>query len=137
MKNIKYKSEQISEFYKTNRMNYSEFFLSERTIIESVLNNSDKKSILDIGCACGGLGKALSEKFNISKYTGVDINKEAIEWAKKNNKLTIPYQYIDGDILRKTVDKADIVFPLSCADWNIETHSIVQKAWEQVNIEGI
>ena len=137
MKNIEYKSEQISEFYRTNRMQYSDFYLSEKYIIESVFKEDSKKSVLDIGCACGGLGKALSEKFNISKYTGVDINKAAIEWANQNNKLNIPYEYIAGDILNETVTQADVVFSLSCADWNIETDSIIQKSWEQVNMGGV
>jgi len=137
MKNIKYKSKQISEFYRMNRMKYSDFYLSEKNIIESVLQKNDKKSVLDIGCACGGLGKALSEEFNISSYTGIDINQEAIEWAKKNNKLNIPHQYIAGDILHETVNQADIVFSLSCADWNIETDAIIQKSWEQVKRGGI
>lgn len=136
MKNIEYKSTQISDFYKSNRMSYDDFYESEKKIIEAILNKSDKKSILDIGCACGGLGKALSEQFNISSYTGIDINKEAIDWAKEHNKLPIQFDYIYGDILHLNPDKADIVFSLGCADWNIETKSIIQKSWENVKEGG-
>lgn len=136
MKNIKYKSDDISEFYKTNRMNYEDFYPSEKIIIESILKGESNKTILDIGCACGGLGKALSDNFNISSYTGIDINTQAIEWAKDNNKLNIPHNYIDDDILKSDVQKADIVFSLSCADWNIQTDAIIKKSWDCVNDGG-
>ena len=33
-------------------------------------------------------------------------------------------------------EKADIVFSLSCADWNIETNAIIQKWWETVKDGG-
>lgn len=136
MKNIEYKSSQISEFFRTNRMKYSDFYLSERKIIDTVLDTDTNKSILDIGCACGGLGKSLSEEFNISEYTGVDINEETIEWAKENNGLNVPHEYINGDILNLKINKADVVFSLGCADWNIETNSIIQKAWDSVKTGG-
>jgi SAM-dependent methyltransferase len=135
MKNVEYKSIQISEFYKTHRMEYKDFYDSEKYIIEKIFNDK-AKSVLDIGCACGGLGRALSIKFNISEYTGVDINKKAIQWAIDNNHLNIPCQYIADDILNLRVKKADIVFSLSCADWNIETKAIIEKSWESVNDGG-
>ena len=131
-------SNDISEFYKTHRMQYSDFYPSERNIIEKVFHTIENPtpSILDIGCACGGLGKSLSEEFSISKYIGIDINDQAISWAKENNTLTILHNYISADILKKNVEQTDIVFSLGCADWNIETSAIIQKSWEQVKENG-
>ena len=137
MQNIEYKSEQISEYYQTNRMSYDDFYPSEKVIIEKVFSEENAKSVLDIGCACGGLGKALSDEFNISQYIGIDINKEAINWAKKNNILNIPHQYIADDILNIDIEQADVVFSLSCADWNIQTDAIIQKSWQSVKEGGI
>jgi len=138
MKNIEYKSSEIVQFYSTYRMKYDDFYPSEKKVIEYIFNNEEyrKMSILDIGCACGGLGKALSEQFNIKSYTGVDINKDAIDWAKNNNRLDIESKFIYGDILHIDVDKADLVFSLSCADWNVETDAIIQKAWSKVKWGG-
>jgi 2-polyprenyl-3-methyl-5-hydroxy-6-metoxy-1,4-benzoquinol methylase len=136
MQNIEYESNQISEFYMNHRMTYNDFYPSERKIINDVFSALNDADVLDIGCACGGLGKALSEEFNISRYTGIDINKQAIEWAKNNNRLPIPHEYIDGDVLKHNLKKTDVVFSLSCADWNIETNSIIQKCWDSVKDGG-
>ena len=43
--------------------------------------NKDSK-VLDLGCACGGLGLALKEKFQIKDYTGIEINYQAWKTAK-------------------------------------------------------
>ena len=137
MKNIEYLSEQISEYYQNNRMSYDDFYPSEKIIIESIFSKDKSLSVLDIGCACGGLGKALSDTFNILHYIGIDINKEAISWAKKNNILNIPHKYIADDILNIDIKEADVVFSLSCADWNIETDAIIQKSWRSVKMGGV
>ena len=53
-------------------------------------------SVLDIGCACGGLGIVLKEKFNIDNYTGIEINHQAANYAKQINP---DFQIIEGDFL--------------------------------------
>ena len=70
-------------------------------------------------CACGGLGLALKEKFNVTNYTGIEINPQAIEIAKKLNNEA---KYINVDILETRQDDIrpnsyDYVFSLSCVDW--------------------
>lgn len=45
--------------------------------------NLDGKSILDVGCAQGGFGAFLHEKFSPKEYLGVDISKRMIDEAKK------------------------------------------------------
>ena len=77
MKNILYTTEKISSYFSENRIRWEEFYPSERNLFESI-NISSSDEVLDIGCGCGGLGLALSEKFGISSYTGIDINSSAI-----------------------------------------------------------
>lgn len=137
-RNIKYKSKQILEFYSSNRQRWDVFFPSERWVFKRI---SDKigtfGDILDVGCACGGLGRALSEKFVVSSYTGVDINKDAINWAKEKQKLGIPINLIAGDIVElELINRYDMVVSLSCADWNIETDKIIDACWERVTPGG-
>ena len=70
MKNIKYNSKSLSDTYSKIRTSWSEFYDSEKTILERV-GISFKDSVLDLGCACGGLGRALKEKFSITDYISV------------------------------------------------------------------
>jgi SAM-dependent methyltransferase len=137
-KNIIYKSPQISEYYNNHRQKWDDFYESEKWVFERI--SSEKKSlgkILDVGCACGGLGMALNQKFNIMSYTGIDINREAIEWARKNCSLTVPSFFIAGDVLDVDISTTyDMVVSLSCADWNIKTDDIIDACWKRLKTDG-
>ena len=136
--NIKYASKQISEFYSNHRQGWDEFYPSEKRAFEKAAG--DKKmlgDLLDAGCACGGLGSALSEKFTLNSYTGIDINEEAIKWANKYRKLSGPARFISGDIIKEELnDQYDTVVSLSCADWNIETARIINTCWKSLKRKG-
>lgn len=136
--NIKYRSKEISEFYSCNRQSWEQFYPSERWVFEKIAGRSKQLGdLLDVGCACGGLATALMEKFVLASYTGVDINKGAIEWAIKERKLGIPATFIDGDIVKLSMNRDyDVVVSLSCADWNIETDSIINICWLKVKPGG-
>ena len=137
-KNIIYKSPQISEYYSNNRQNWDDFYDSEKWVFERIAG--EKKSlgnILDVGCACGGLGMALDKEFTILSYTGIDINNDAIEWARKNCSLTVPSFFIANDVLDVDIATTyDMVVSLSCADWNIETDDIIEASWSRLNAGG-
>lgn len=137
-KNIRYKSREILKFYSSNRQTWDEFYPSERWVFEKIAEEKKMMGdILDVGCACGGLGRALTEKSTVVSYTGVDLNQEAIEWALKKQNLSIPSNFIVGDIIElKLNNKYDLVVSLSCADWNIETKKIIDVCWEKVKEGG-
>ena len=120
-KNFHYSSKEIENHFSKNRTSWSQFYPSERKIILKTGINKNSK-VLDIGCACGGLGLALKEKFNVTDYTGIEINHQAIKTARKLNPQG---KFINTDILeaRQNDVKAkyyDYVFSLSCIDWNVE-----------------
>jgi SAM-dependent methyltransferase len=137
-KNIIYKSPQISKYYSNNRQRWDDFYKSEKWVFERIAG--EKKSlgkILDVGCACGGLGNALGEKYSFHSYTGIDINSDAITFAKHNIDFEHPVTLINDDILNMDVKpEFDIVVSLSCADWNIETEKIVTACWRGVKEDG-
>lgn len=136
-KNIKYGSGEIVSYYSNSRTKWNEFYPSERWVFERINMERSLGSILDVGCACGGLGMALNEKFSIDSYTGVDVNKDAILWAERYCKLTVPSRFMIDDILNaKNVGFFDLVVSLSCADWNVEADSIIDKCWEYVRDGG-
>lgn len=139
MSNIRYKTKAISAYFSSNRNKWDDFYPSEKWVLEKIADgNKGFGDVLDIGCACGGLGVALSERFGLNSYTGIDIDKDAIGWAKKNIKLPVPTTLIAEDILKAKLEKKeyDNVFSLSCADWNIETDKIIEAAWKKVKKGG-
>lgn len=140
-KNIEYKTKQISEYFSINRVKWDQFYPSEKWIFERVAGSEGKMgSVLDVGCAVGGLGLALGERFSLSEYVGVDINAPAIEYANtRRTKYSCQCDFLCGDILTidsLPTDKFDNVFSLSCADWNIATEDIISECWKHVRVGG-
>jgi len=130
MNNKKNVGEVISNYFSFNRQSFEEFYPSERKTIEFVMSNlnASEKTILDVGCACGGLYNALKEAYNIN-YTGIDIIDESIIVAK--NKFP-ECDFICGDISNIQIQKQfDIVFSLSCIDWNLGKGSF-EKLFEKL-----
>lgn len=124
-----------------NRITWDQFYPSEKWVLERVAGPDGKMgSVLDVGCAAGGLGMALGERFSLMEYVGVDINAQAIQYADtRSHQYSCPCRFLSGDIL--TIDslptgKFDNVFSLSCADWNIETADIIDKCWKYVRVGG-
>lgn len=136
-KNIEYSTDKLKNYFSTNRIKWDQFYDSEKRIIES-LNPENTTTVLDIGCGCGGLGLALREKFNVVEYTGIDIHKSAIDEARKMNPEAI---FFEGDVLNlseKTFKNRtyDVVFSLSCVDWNVLFHEMLEVAWKHVSPGG-
>ncbi|MDE2111695.1 MAG: class I SAM-dependent methyltransferase [Alphaproteobacteria bacterium] len=91
--------------------------------------------VLDVGCACGGLGAALGAKYKVARYTGIDINEQAIINAQIASDITIPHDFLCGDVVKEIslVGKVfDTVFNLSCADWNADFQGILAATWRNV-----
>lgn len=140
-KNIEYKTKHISEHFSVNRVKWDQFYQSERWIFEQVAGPKGQiGSVLDAGCATGGLGLALGERFSLKEYVGVDINVPAIEQANKMKlKYSCPCHFICGDILAidsLPANAFDKVISLSCADWNIATEDIISECWKYVRVGG-
>jgi SAM-dependent methyltransferase len=137
MKNTVYKTTEIAKFFQSNRIKWDDFYPSEKTVILQLQLNS-KSRVLDLGCGCAGLGRALREKFSLIKYYGVEINSAAASIAKS---IYSNESIFEGDMLEvlttKMVDeKFDVVFSLSCIDWNNEFLPMFNLAWEKVSPGG-
>ena len=131
--NINYTTLEIEKYFSTNRIKWHQFYQSEQKIIDQ-LNIGIDTSILDVGCGCGGLGLALKERFGNILYTGVEINLQAANTAAEMNKNAIIYT---GDILDLSKDvlfnkQFNIVFSLSCIDWNVEFEKSLNAIWQHV-----
>jgi SAM-dependent methyltransferase len=137
-KNIEYKSRQIQAYYSCKRCRWEEFYPSERWVFTKLAGaQKSLGDVLDVGCACGGLGAALSQKFQLRSYTGVDIHREAIAWAAQARKLPVPTAFLAADILDLNLAGTfDLVVSLGCADWNIESEKIIEACWARVKTAG-
>ena len=139
MKSLKYEGNDISDYYSHHRITWDGFFPSEQELIESVWP-TDPPHILDIGSACGGLGLALEERFGtLSSYTGIEFNSQAVQTARRLNPSA---QFIEGDFLQVKDSELrqvgyDLVFSLSCVDWQMNTVELLKRAWDTVATGGM
>jgi SAM-dependent methyltransferase len=132
-KNIVYRTDSLARYFTHHRIAWPHFYASERNVIEQ-LSLDQKHAVLDIGCGCGGLGLALRDRFGVCDYTGVEINASAAEAGRlMNSKAKI----ICGDIIDLSRDILkdklfDVVFSLSCVDWNVRFTDMLSAAWNHV-----
>lgn len=131
--NIAYQTNQLARYFTQNRVKWEQFYESERVIINQ-LHLDHCHGILDIGCGCGGLGLALREQFGVENYTGVEINPLAAEAGRAMNPKA---HILCGDILDLSQNilhekHFDVVFSLSCVDWNVRFSDMLAAAWDHV-----
>jgi SAM-dependent methyltransferase len=135
MRNISYRSSGLAKYFAGYRDKWTDFYPSERWVIERVaVESKGLGRVLDVGCASGGLGRALAGRKLLKSYAGIDINPQVIEAASADSSLR-GSRFERGDILKaKTFrgESFDTVFNLSCADWNVETAHIIGASWRKV-----
>lgn len=140
MSNIVYKSNGFSEYYSVNRHVWNEFYDSERTIMERVMDAYlEPFSVLDVGCGCGGLGEALDDRYTLSFYKGIDINKPNIECAKMktSSRILCTHEFECVDIAQaKEKRKYDVVISFSCVDFNADVDGMIAQCWKMVADKG-
>jgi len=140
--NIAYQSDAIGDFYSTHRRRWQDFYQSERHVFDLLAARGARfADVLDVGCAAGGLGEALSERFgSVKTYTGVDINRHAADVAGKlasGSDLIKSFIVADICTCRELAGHAfDLVTLLGVADWNVDARGIVAKCWEHVRPNG-
>ena len=135
MTNVVYKTKRLVSYFSTHRCRWEQFYPSERKVIEHVAPQASWK-VLDMGCACGGLGAALKERFSITAYTGVEINEDC---ARAAIDVCPTGRVIHGDFLQAgeaLPADFDLAFSLSCADWNVRTDELMRALFRHVKPGG-
>ena len=79
--------------------------------LKQILKIKTNDSILDVGCAAGGLCKICNEINTFLIYTGIDISPELISLAKKEYPNS-HFKFYDGKIIPYTKSSFDLVFSL-------------------------
>ncbi len=138
-RNIAFAGGHVAKFFAAHRVRWSEFYPSEHFIFERLAGPERRfGKVLDVGCAVGGLGLALEERFSVGRYVGVEISRKAIDAARvlaKEGRFRCPVAFHAGDILATDAVEGgpfDLVVALSSADWNIETDAILRACWDNV-----
>jgi SAM-dependent methyltransferase len=138
--NIHYQTPHLAAYFAAHRRCWDEFYPSERWMFEQIGEQPGGFGrLLDVGCAVGGLGRALEEKFPLTSYFGLDINAAAIEAARDLPALAAPARFECGDIVATegiADGEFDTVAALSVADWNVETDAIIAACWRKVAPRG-
>ena len=136
-RNITYQTEHLARYFTQHRVEWAQFYPSERSILER-LHLERNLSVLDVGCGCGGLGLALRERFGVEKYSGVEINALA---AGAGRALNPAARIFCGDILDISKNELagqlfDVAVSLSCVDWNVQFSEMLRAAWSHVRPGG-
>jgi len=141
-RNMNYQTSAIADYFGANRRQWEQFYPSERWLIDhaAARRNGRFGRVLDVGCAAGGLAVALGSRFDVTHYTGIDINAQAIEVARRASDIRVPRTLLAGDVMGEQALSGqlfDTVFNLSCADWNVDFAGILDASWARVAPGGM
>jgi SAM-dependent methyltransferase len=79
-------------YWANNRNSYEDLYKSERIFFDEVLQGSS--SVLDVGCAAGGLYDIISRRYD-SDYIGIDVSPELVNEAQQ--KYGADFRVYDGE----------------------------------------
>ena len=135
-----YQSETLVEYFSKNRRCWSDLYPSERWLFDRLANETGGLgSVLDVGCAMGGVGHALAEREMLASYTGIDISDPLIRAGLGECCDGVPFELQTGDITTASTlgeGRFDTVLCLSVADWSAKTYEILNTCWLRVKPTG-
>lgn len=113
------------QFFSKKRNKFRDLYPGEKFIFKQIIN--DRLSILDFGCATGGLYKILKNKIKNLNYVGVDFNKNLLKQAKL---LNPGIKFYSTDEYKKKLKnkKFDLVVILGLLHLNFD--------WKKILIEN-
>lgn len=111
--------------------------LIENPIIKSLLPDLNNKRILDLGCGDGNMAKYFIEK-GASRVVAIDISKNMIEFAKKNNRdYKIDYRNLKMEDISEFVEKFDIVYSSLAFHYVKDFNKLLHDIYNLLNPNGM
>ena len=129
--NKAWSSRKIINYFSNNRLAFSDLYEGEKYLISKYIKKNE--SVLDIGCAQGGMFKILKKKFSNINYTGIDFNKKMINLAKKKNKKNIFFYYDKNSYYKFFNKKFDVVIIFGILHLNLNWKKILINAYKVAN----
>lgn len=83
--------------------------VDKRKLCKTYYDNQE--NILEVGCSTGNIARAFIENKNV-KYTGIDLDKGAIKYAKYSFKNNVNFKFLNIDLRnfkKKTKEKFDYI----------------------------
>lgn len=117
-------------FFENNRLTTKDIYPSEWFFLQKLLQ--ENISVLDIGCAKGGLANILTEHLQKFHYTGLDINQHMIEAAQIKYPQHNFYHIKENDdfsILEE--QKYDLVTCLGILHLHELWQDTIKRAWQR------
>ena len=114
-------------FYENRRNTTSEVYPSEWFFLKDLL--TEGMSVLDIGCALGGLSSVLSEHLSSFTYTGVDISEEMIRRASVKRPAHQFHLIQEGDLSVLGDRTYDLVVSLGVLHLSRRWREMIGASW--------
>lgn len=121
-----------ADFYESRRATTVEIYPSEWLFLKELL--AEGMSVLDVGCAVGGLASVLSEHLARFEYTGVDISGSMIERARKRHPLHRFHVIEEADLSVLDGKKFDLVVCLGVLHLSRKWRELISAAWECADV---
>ena len=114
------------DYYAGYRHQYSDLFESEKVFFDDF--GVRDSSILDVGCARGGMYQIFNERLGPVNYTGIDISPEMIRQAKIDNP-GVAFSVYDGVTLPYAADQFDRVLSLGTTVHDPEYTTLIHEGY--------
>lgn len=115
------------DYYETHRATTKDVYPSEWFFLKDVL--TEGMSVLDVGCAVGGLASVLSENLRQFEYTGVDISEEMVLRARQKHSGHRFHVIRDADLAVLADHQYDLVVCLGVLHLSRHWRELVASAW--------
>jgi 2-polyprenyl-3-methyl-5-hydroxy-6-metoxy-1,4-benzoquinol methylase len=119
--------ESILNFFESERQTSAQIYPSEWFFLKQKM--AENMSILDIGCAKGGMASVLAENLEKFEYVGVDINRKMIQAAKMRLPQHQFYQIEEDDYSLLNGKLFDIVLCLGILHMHENWRNTIKEAW--------
>lgn len=115
------------EFYETRRAITQDIYPSEWLFLKELL--AEGISVLDVGCAVGGLASVLSEHLARFNYTGVDISRDMIGRARQKHPGHRFHVIEETDLSVLADDRFDLVVCLGVLHLSRQWRELLAAVW--------
>lgn len=119
------------DFYETHRVTTGQLYPSEWFFLKDIL--AEDLSVLDIGCATGGLVSVLSEHLRRFRYTGVDISENMINRAREKHPDHRFHVIEEADLSVLAGDVYDLVICLGVLHLSRKWRELMAAAWHRAS----